>query len=142
MPAIQGRTARTGLTRHIPLNGIALSVLKAWKGQSGDASAEAYVFPGRGRGRLNNVRKAWTGVLTEARIKGFRFHDLRHTFASKLVMAGVGLNTVRDLLGHSDLKMTQRYAHLSPEHRREAVERLARDNVVAFPGAQAEDGKR
>jgi site-specific recombinase XerD len=57
-------------------------------------------------------------------VKHFRFHDLRHTFASNLVMGGVDINTVRELLGHKSIAMTLRYAHLAPEHKAAAVEVL------------------
>ncbi len=83
-----------------------------------------YVFPSPISGtRLNNVKKAFNGVLTDADITRFTFHDLRHTFASRLVQAGVDLNTVRELMTHSDIKMTLIYAHLTDENKSDAVDR-------------------
>ena len=115
---VEGTTAKSGQTRHIPLNDEALDVLRQWRNPT---NKEALVFPGKNGTRLNNVRKSWAGALKMASIIGFRWHDLRHDFASKLVMAGVPLNTVRDLLGHADLTTTLRYAHLAPDHRAQAV---------------------
>ncbi|MNN93954.1 Tyrosine recombinase XerD [compost metagenome] len=71
---------------------------------------------------MDNVRKAWSAVLKGADVTKFRWHDLRHTFASKLAMKGVPLNTIRDLLGHADLQVTLRYAHLAPDSKAAAVE--------------------
>jgi integrase len=118
---IRGVTTKSRQTRHIPLNREALDVLHAWQQQGPEADV---VFPGKNGGQFNNTRKAWSGVLSAAGIVGFRWHDLRHTFASKLVMAGVPLNTVRELLGHTTPAMTLRYAHLAPDHKASAVERL------------------
>ncbi|WP_397450846.1 tyrosine-type recombinase/integrase [Pseudomonas sp. NA-150] len=116
---VEGDTSKSGQTRHIPLNREALDTLTKWKEQ-GDGVG--FVFPGRDGNRLDNVKKSWAGALQLAKVDRFRWHDLRHTFASKLVMAGVPLNTVRDLLGHSDIKMTLRYAHLAPGTKAAAVE--------------------
>lgn len=119
---VEGETSKSGQTRHIPLNREALSVLEAWKEQGASAG---YVFPSKDGKRLDNVKRSWDGVLKAAAVDAFRWHDLRHTFASKLVMAGVPLNTVRELLGHSDLAMTLRYAHLAPDSKASAVELIS-----------------
>jgi len=72
----------------------------------------------------NTHRNAFKEAMRRAKITNFRFHDLRHTFASYLVMAGVPLNTVRELLGHSNINMALRYSHLAPGHKSDAVEKL------------------
>jgi integrase len=72
-------------------------------------------------------------ALRDAEIADFRFHDLRHTFASRLAMEGVDLLTIKELGGWKSLQMVQRYAHLSPSHRRSAIERLVRRPISAEP---------
>jgi integrase len=86
--------------------------------------ASDYVFPGKTGKGLADIRKRFYRTLREAKIEGFVFHDLRHTFASHLVMAGVDLMTVKEFLGHKDIKMTLRYAHLAPDYKRAAISRL------------------
>ncbi len=85
-----------------------------------------YVFPGRVKGlHLTDLPKEWGTWVIKAGLDDFRWRDLRHTFASRLVMAGVDLYTVKKLLGHHDLAMTERYVHLAPHHLRKAVDTLA-----------------
>jgi integrase len=121
---VRGHSAKTGLTRYLPLNTEAVTVLQTW--QPAKVEAAAFVFPGPDGGRMHSLKTAWWKVAKDAKLTAFTFHDLRHTFASKLVQAGVDLNTVRELLGHADIKMTLRYAHLAPEHRAAAVAKLVK----------------
>jgi integrase len=82
---------------------------------------------GRKKGRvfsLPNFRKRFIKAVNEAGIEDFTFHDLRHTFASWLVMSGVDLATVSTLMGHRTIQMTMRYAHLAPDYLAEAVAQI------------------
>lgn len=113
---VEGGNAKSGDTRHIPLNSEVLDVLKRWREQRTD---DVRVFP-----IDTGFKSAWGALLERAKITNFRWHDQRHHFASRLVQAGVPLNTVRELLGHGSMAMTLRYAHLAPDQKREAVARL------------------
>lgn len=121
MLTVRSENAKSGKTRYLPLNAEALAVIRHWRQHT---SGDGLVFPSATGGRRDNVQKAWTTVLKAAGIETFRWHDLRHTFASRLVTAGVDLNTVRELLGHDDMQMTLRYSHLAPGQRRAAVDKL------------------
>jgi integrase len=118
---IEAAYAKSGKTRHIPLNTEALHTLNSWRRQT---DSTELVFGNKDGQRFDSIKKGWAGVLTAAKITNFRWHDMRHHFASRLVMVGVDLNTVRELLGHSDMSMTLRYAHLAPEHKAQAVQKL------------------
>jgi len=113
--------------REIAMNAIVYRTLLTVK-RTLDSS---WVFCKKNGERYGNVRKAFEGAKKRAGIVDFRFHNLRHTFASHLVMAGIDLKTVQELLGHKSFEMTLRYAHLSPEHKKAALDilykRLARN---------------
>lgn len=121
---VVGNTSKTGQTRYIPLNEEAFNVLSIWQRQTKRQSG--LVFVGKHGKRFTNIDKAWKVLRRVAKLEDFRLHDLRHHFASRLVSAGVDLNSVRELLGHSDIKMTLRYAHLAPAHLSDAVAVLNR----------------
>jgi site-specific recombinase XerD len=120
MLTVAAATAKGSKSRHVPLNQEALQVMRVWR----KCSEAEYVFCGKTGDRLTSAKTSWRNLLLKARIDDFRWHDMRHHFASQLVMAGVDLNTVRELLGHSDLSMTLRYAHLGADHKLDAVRRL------------------
>lgn len=83
-----------------------------------------YVCAGYDGPRNRDWRRWFEDVLAQAKIPNFRWHDLRHTFASRLVVAGVPLRAVQILLGHKRIETTLRYSHLSDTHLRDAVEKL------------------
>jgi integrase len=118
-------------TLQLPMNAIVNTTFTAWKEQNHPASDDSLVFPSPVSGKeLNNVKKSWANLLQEAQIEKFRWHDMRHDFASQLVMKGIDLNTVRELMGHADMKMTMRYAHLAPSSKLRAVEVLAQERMT------------
>ncbi len=112
---------KNGESREIPMNDIVYRTLLAAKNAD-----SPWVFCKRNGERYGNVRKAFEGARKRAGIVDFRFHDLRHTFASHLIMAGVDLRTVQELLGHKSFETTLRYAHLSPEHKKAALDILGK----------------
>ena len=79
---------------------------------------------------VRSLREAFDKALSKARIEDFHFHDLRHTFATRLVQNGVDIYKVKELLGHKSIAMTMRYAHHYPESLRASVEVL--DNLSQF----------
>ncbi|WP_459918077.1 site-specific integrase [Desulfocicer niacini] len=82
--------------------------------------------------QLKNFSRAWVAALKEAGIENFHFHDLRHTFCSNLIMAGAGLKDVKDMVGHSDIRMTDRYTHLTMEHMANQQKRLQNHYLKAY----------
>jgi site-specific recombinase XerD len=74
----------------------------------------------------NFIHRVFAPARRKAKIANFRWHDLRHTFASRLVMDGVDIRTVQELMGHKTITMTMKYSHLSPGHQMDAVQRLVK----------------
>ena len=111
---------KSGEKREVPMNEVVKNeLIKVRKHPK-----SPYIFCHPNGERVKDIRKSFWTALKKSGIKDFRFHDLRHTAASQLVMAGVDLNTVREILGHNTIEMTLRYAHLSPNHKKRAVDVL------------------
>jgi len=112
----------------VPLNGLLLGELrKLSKNRTGE-----FVFVKKDGQPFGDLKVGFAGACQRAGINNFRFHDLRHTFASHLVMSGVNIRTVQQLLGHKDIRQTQRYSHLSTECLEEAVQILGTNMAQAI----------
>ncbi len=117
---VQSAYAKSGKTRRIPMNRVLRAALAPLK----EAATGPTLFVSRDGTPYRSIRTAFETACRRAGLKGVSPHVLRHTFASRLVMAGVDLRTVQELGGWSSLDLVQRYAHLNPGHKAEAVERL------------------
>lgn len=125
-------TTKNGSDRYVTLNSRALQVLKALKERHKELGlpANSTLFHSKREGLIKNPRKWFATALEQAGINNVTWHTLRHTFASRLVMAGVDLKTVQELMGHKTIAMTARYAHLAPTHKLRALETLVRPGAV------------
>lgn len=114
---------KNGERRVIPLVGEAL---KAFKKHAKVRRVDTnLVFPSReDPNKAIDLRSVWKTALKKAEIENFRFHDLRHSAASEMVMAGISEITVAEILGHKSLQMTKRYSHLRDAHKAEALEQM------------------
>jgi len=121
---IRVEKTKSGKTRFININTPLLEELLKLRERNGQSP---FVFPNPETGRpLNSVKKAFKGACRRAGIKGLRLHDLRHTFASRLIEYGVDIETLRSLLGHYSILITQRYMHSNDERKQKAVELLSK----------------
>lgn len=121
---IRVEKTKSGKVRFIPMNDVLFNELCRVKSRGGQ-SPFVFFNPETGKPYLD-IKTGFKGACKRAGISNLRFHDLRHTFASHLVEKGVDIETVRDLLGHHSITITQRYTHSSDDRKRAAVELLSR----------------
>lgn len=124
---------KNGTDRFVTLNSAAVQVLKDLQERHKQLGLppDSTLFHSKRDGLIKNPRKWFATALEQAKINGVTWHTLRHTFASRLVMAGVDLKTVQELMGHKTIAMTARYAHLAPTHKLQALETLVRPGSVS-----------
>jgi len=124
---------KNGTDRFVTLNSAAVAVLRHLheRHKALGLPLTSTLFHSKREGLIKNPRKWFATALEQAKIKGVTWHTLRHTFASRLVMARVDLKTVQELMGHKTIAMTARYAHLAPTHKSQALETLVRPGSVS-----------
>lgn len=121
---IRVEKTKSGKVRFVPINNALFYVLNRLRVENGQSP---FVFFNSKTGKPHlDMKTGFKGACRRAGISNLRFHDLRHTFASRLVEKGVDIETVKELLGHHSITVTQRYTHSSDERKRAAVEQLNR----------------
>lgn len=116
--------SKSGRGRVLPINSVLFEVLSGLMSQNGK-NEHVFTNPETGKS-YTDVKKAFKGACRRADIRDLRFHDLRHTFASRLVKRGVDLVIVKELMGHTSVTTTQRYTHSQAKEKSLAVEALTK----------------
>jgi len=122
---LEGRTilikkSKSGKPRKVPINSRLFEKLIKWKEENNNSH---FLFTSSKTGKpFKTVRKSWDSACKAANIKNLRFHDLRRTFGSRLALAGVDLNRIKELLGHASVKTTEIYLHADSKDIHNAVE--------------------
>jgi integrase len=119
-PYIEIENTKNNKKRHIPLNDDMLAMLETL-----ERKQDGFVFHGLRGKPVKHIKDPWHEALKKAGITDFRFHDLRHTFASHFIMKGGDIMTLKNILGHSSLKMVERYTHLASSHKRQQMNNLS-----------------
>jgi integrase len=125
------RDSKNGEPRHVPMDSTVVDLLRNYPRTPGSE----FVFTNAAGGRIGWLQHGFRKALGRAGLSDLHFHDLRHTFASQWMMAGGELYSLRDILGHKTIAMTQRYAHLSPAYKRAMVERM--EQIWAKPDSRS-----
>ena len=123
---VEASYAKSGETRMVNLNSVALSTLQKLKSQA----RGSYVFAKQDGTPYQSIRRPFKTACEKSSLHDITPHTLRHTFASRLAMAGVDMRTIQELGGWRELKMVERYSHLSPNHKQESVEKLVQNHFT------------
>jgi integrase len=121
---LEAKHTKSRRRRTVPLNADALKTLDRMRRWQESMGLETPWVFGWEKGRIGSLKTGWRLALRRAGIENFRIHDLRHTFASWLVMQGVSIYIVKELLGHASVRQTEIYAHLTPDQGMKAVQQL------------------
>lgn len=128
---LEAKHTKTASRRTVPLNEGALGALRGRLAfRAMHCPGSPWVFSHQDGKRIGDIKHAFATACRRSGIEDFRIHDLRHTCAAWLIQAGASLAEVRDVLGHSTVRMTERYAHLAPENIRSALARLDGEPVT------------